>query len=216
MRNVYIIPKETDPAYEKKKQFLLWYMDVWMPAIAGESNFGKQLRGYKMAIERTMIHGKKRILVESSCEAFGWLLLENCYTKWNLIVTKKKENPQFAIPKYKKDDPSTHPYSVCKYSDSRGGQGVGWKPAARPALEGHVELIKKIRAADKENNWKVNRLALKLIREKYNILDKEYVSTRSKKKRKKATTTPREEDFKTMEIESDSEYSVHSDGSSGE
>ena len=101
--------------------FLLWYVDVYLPAAAGEGNYGATKRRYKMAIEKMEIRGKQRVLVESMTEAYGWLILDNCNSKWENFLKEFSKNSSFKIPKYNKDDESTHPFHVTKYSEAHAG-----------------------------------------------------------------------------------------------
>ena len=83
--------------YKEKLALLLWYVDVYLPAVAGD-NYGCHRRQYKMAIERIEIRGKQRVLVESMIEAYGWLLLDNCYSKWKAYFEAYSANSKFKIP----------------------------------------------------------------------------------------------------------------------
>ena len=217
MKDVYNLPDETHQDYEDKKKFLLWYLDKYLPAAAGEASYGKTVRLYSMAIDRKEIRGKQRVLVESASEAFGWLLLENCYEKWSNICNKKKENPGWKVPKNKKNDPSTHPYNKCKWTDSSAGQGGGWAPGARLAFEENKEIIKTLRKKDHAENWKLHKFCLQLLREEHGVTEDAPLPPGAKKCKRPATKKgSTEDDFKEMDNDSDSAYSVHSEISAGE
>ena len=217
MKDVYNLPDKSHEDYEHKKKFLLWYVDRYLPAAAGEASYGKTVRLYYMATDRKNIRGKERVLVESASEAFGWLLLENCYEKWCNICAKKKENPGWKIPKNKKSDPSTHPYNKCKWTDSSAGQGGGWAPGARMALETNKAIVKNIRQKDHHDGWKVHKFCLQLIREEHQVTDAAPLPPGAKKCKCPSTKKgPAEADFKEIDNDSDSAFSIHSEDSSGE
>ena len=125
------------------------------------------MRLYFKATDRKEIHGKKRVYVESESEAFGWLLLENCYEKWCNICPKKRQSPSWKVPRYKKNDPSTIPHNKCKWTDSAAGQGGGWAPGARDAFESNKQIIRELRKKDHKADWKVHKFCLQLLQEHY-------------------------------------------------
>ena len=215
MKDVYNLPDKDHETYEHKKDFLLWYVDRYLPAAAGDVVYGKKIRSYFKVTDIIEIDGKKRVYVESASEAFGWLLLENCYDKWCQICPKKRESPSWKVPKYKKKDPATHPYNKCKWSDSTAGQGAGWAPGAREALNSYKEIIRKFRNEDHANKWKVHNFCLQLIRETHGITE-DTPMPKGSKKRKRPAQGPAASDFMDMENDSDDVYSVHSEDSSGE
>lgn len=218
MKNVYNLPPETADDYVVRKAFLLWYVDRWLPALAGEQSYGRPIRKWKMAVDKVEILGKKRICIESATEAFGWLLLENCHDKWVLVAPKRKDNPKWKIPRPKKNVPETQIYNCCKWSDPTAGQGAGWKPEARVVLVANQDAIKKFRAEDNKQGWKIHKFCLKLLQEHYGVSGTKPPTAGAAKKKRKVV--PKEgtftaEDFPDMDVDSDGGYSEHSEGSAG-
>ncbi len=196
MKNVYIIPpKEQD---EQKHQdaldFLLWYSDVYVPATAMEASYGRSIRFYKKAISGVKIKGEWQVQVESTAEAYGLLVLDNCYTKWCALAPEIVKNPKFKPPKLDKSNPATLPFHTTKYSDALGGQGKGWKEeVARPVFEAFKADIVAFRKKEKETNWPTYTLCFNLIREKHNITATENERKKKGKKRKRNVVEEEEE-----------------------
>lgn len=112
--------------------FFLWYVDVWLPAVADYTCYNPDIRWYQKMYEPITVKGDQYAAVSIQSESFGWLLYENCYEKWLHIVPQKAKDRKWKAPKYNKDDEDTHKYHLCKWSDCRTGQvkGGGWKPGA--------------------------------------------------------------------------------------
>lgn len=216
LNDVYNLPKKDNVDYKRKVQFLLWYMDSLLPAAAGPS-FDKSKRPYYRPTETFELYGKNRLLVETTTEAFGWLLVENCQKKWETIFPEWKKDSDFKIPKYNKHDEGTHPFHVTKYTEPTGGQGVGWKPEARVALEKYKKVISDFRKSDHNTKpqWKMLNFCKDLIRKHHGIT----ASSPASKKRKRAARAKAAlsaEDFQDINDDSDPEFSEHSEDSSGE
>ena len=210
MKNVYNIPpKEED---EKKHQhaldFLLWYSDVYLPATAMEANYGKSIRFYKKAVAGVRIKGEMKVAVESAAEAYGLLVLDNCYTKWCALAPEITKNPKFKPPKFDKSNPDTFPFHDTKYSDARGGQGKGWKEEeARPVFESFKEAIKAFRKKEKEKNWPTYQLCLDLIRTKHGITETEAQRKKGRKRKRNVVEEKEgEQDDFVMDDKSDDEF----------
>jgi hypothetical protein len=199
--------------YVRDMDLLIWYLDKYLPAAVGDLTFGKTLRYYKKQTDTIELGGKMRVLVERQQEAYGWLVLENCYDKWCECVPKQAADPKWKVPAYNKDDESTHPFHQTKYSDPRGGQKAGWKPQARKALKLYCDQIKGLRDKDKKakKGTSVYQKCLDLLREHHEITEKEPVPKCRKRKRSKRATEEDEEDFMDLDEESECVYSVHSE-----
>jgi hypothetical protein len=214
LRDVYNLPEKDNVEYAHKVDFLLWYMDCLLPAAAGAS-FDRTKRPYYRPTQTLPLYGKNRVIVESTTEAFGWLLVENCQKKWEAIFPEWKKNSDWKIPKYRKDDRSTHPFHVTTFTEPTGGQGVGWKPEARSALEKYKKEIHDFRTKDNKTKWKILNFCKDLIRKHHGIT----ASSPASKKRKRAPRAKAAlsaEDFQDVNDESDKEFSEHSEDSSGE
>ncbi len=204
--DVYNLPDKNHKDYKPKLAFLLWYVDRYLPAGAGEGNYGDSKRRYKMAIEKMEIRGKQRVLVESMTEAYGWLLLDNCHSKWKAFLEEFSKNSKFKIPNYNKDDESTHPFHVTKYSEAHAGQGKGWKSSALVALNNYKKAIVSFREQDHKMNWKMHRLALNLIREKHGVTVDAPPTKKSRKRKARELVVEQEEDDFKIDYGSDEDY----------
>ena len=223
MMDVYRLPAEDDKHYEHKEDFLFWYLDKWLPAVAGDAHYGKLIRLNNMLVDKVSKCGKDRVVVSTQSEAFGWLLLDNCYEKWVAQMPHLKLDNKWRPPKYNKDDAKTHPYHPkMKYTNPFGGRGVGWKPAAKSALDQYKALVTNFRADDAKKGWAINKFCLELLRKRNNVTDTNPVGkTSGANKRKRNGSEPvyesKAEDFKEhKQEESDGEYTVGSETSSGE
>jgi hypothetical protein len=200
---------QKDAAY-----ILCWYLDVYLPAAVGDMTFGKTLRYYKKQTDSTLVHGKQRVLVEAQQEAFGWLVLDNCHEKWQTIIPAIHVDPHFKVPKWNRDDPNTHAYHVTKYTDPRGGQSAGWKAEARQTYQEYIDIIKARRQADKDKTDQGTthyQDLLKWLRQARGITTDAPVPKSRKRKRPK-TATVNEDEFVTLDDESECDFSVHSEG----
>ena len=143
----------TDKAtHDHHKAFRIWYFDKYLAQICGDLHYSKFHRGAKMTWEKNKKTGLKH--VETTAEAFGWTLLENCQEKWGAICKDWTENYNAASggkynpPDYKREDPTTWVYHKGKWTDSYSGQGKGWLPGARAACNAYKIQIKDIWDAD--------------------------------------------------------------------
>ena len=216
IKEVYNLPAETSVEYKRKAEFLLWYMDCFLPAAAG-SSWGPLKRPYYLPTKKFELYGKDRILVETATEAFGWLIVQNCFDKWKMNFPLQKNDPDWKVPKYSKDDESTHPFHKTKFTEPTGGQGVGWKPEARVEFTNHKKAIMHFRVQDAKKGWKVLNLCKELIRQKHHItapLPTPKGRKRKRAERAKASLAP--ESYLDMDDNSDQDFSVHSEGSAGD
>jgi hypothetical protein len=128
----------------------------------------------------------------------------------------QKNDPDWKVPKYSKDDESTHPFHKTKFTEPTGGQGVGWKPEARVEFTKHKKAIMAFRVQDAKKGWKVLNLCKELIRQKHHITAQLPAPKGRKRKRAaraKASLAP--ESYLDMDDNSDQDFSVHSEGSAG-
>ena len=222
LQNVYSLPPEDHPTYAEKKAILLWYYDSWLVALAGLEMFGTQERCYKRATKASSVryNGNLIPLVTVEAEAFGLLMLQNCYPKWQHVVPMKaKHGLNWPVPKQKKATPETKKYHTTLWSDPKSGkdQGGGWDPLAYDAFKEHIKAVQEMRKADKKNQHAIHEMCLEFVRAKHNVTDTEFVPKASRKRKrggaKKVALAPvvNLEDF---EVEDD--FSVGSEISSGE
>ena len=207
--------KEQMDNYVLQKDLLIWYLDKYLPAAVGELTYSKDQRYYKRQTDSIVIKGKKRVLVERQQEAYGWLVLDNCYEKWCLCVPEQAKDPKWKVPLWDKDDPETLPFHKTKHSDPRGGQSAGWKPSARKALNDFCKKIKEMRDKDskRDKDSSIYMKCLLLLKAEHGITEEEPLPKSSKRKRSKTATTVEEDDFMELDEESEAPLSDHTTGS---
>lgn len=218
MKGVYIVPEEDDPHYEDNKNLLVWYLDKYLPACVGTDSYGPAMRYHHRLTKKMDINGKNRCLVSAKLEAYGLFLLDNCHNKWTNIFKKEKETPGWKAPKsYLKNDDTTHPYHICKWSDATAGQGKGWKKGTFKFISECNDHVTKQRTDDsknKNNKWMLHSRALKILREENNVEAKELQA--SNKRQRTHGEESSEEDFEDKEEDLSEHYSSESEDSSGE
>ena len=127
-----------------------------------------------------------------SCEAFGLVLVRNCWDKWVEIVPQKAKDHNWPIPKWNKDDKDTHKYYKTLWSDGRNGQkkGQGWSPEGYEALNQEMDKLTKFRAEQKKEKFAKYLAVLKLVRTTNEVPDGEKDPPAKGKKRKRAAEAP--------------------------
>lgn len=207
-------------SWARGQNLLLWYLDFYLPAAAGEQSFGRNIRHYKHACSAIEYKGKMRIAVEKASEAYGLLIYENNYERWLKIVPEKAQDEKWRAPTYNKDDPDTHAWHQTKFSEPYGGQTAGWKPEGRVAMNEYLKLVKTFRDLDKSKKFKYQRKALKWLRQHNGVTED---SPMPKSKKRKAKNKPTVEKIKFVKVdESEDEPEVpdaameESETSSGE
>ncbi len=174
--------------WEAKKKLVVWWCDNYLVAAGGELTYGKTVRYYKHLAEAVEVKGKKFVLVETTTEAYGMLVYDNCHGKWNEIFAERVKDPGFKIPKYSKEDASTHKYNVTKHTDPQGGKNAGWKDSGREALNAFKKQLKDFRANDRKNGYPLLKKALQWLREENGITEESYMPKRRGAKRKRQAT----------------------------
>ena len=167
IENVWDLPEVTEASsdedkakYEAKVDLLTWYLDVFMPKAVGLEFWGDIIRPYKLMTDTELVEGdlsgKKKVLVTVTSEAFGLLVYHNCRDKWIADYKYKKQHgKKVPVPKFKKDDPSTHAH-VNKWSNSCSGSvvGGGWHVDALKKFNALKDHVKAFREAEKDNGYK--------------------------------------------------------------
>jgi hypothetical protein len=182
LEDVWTLPAETDDNYQYKKELLLWYCDEYLPMAAGHDNFGPSIRNYKMLVDKRTVAGEDRICVTIPSEAFGWVVMANCRSKWLAVLELRKHNSDAKIPAYDDQDPNTAIYHTTLWSDSKSGQikGGGWDPEAYKRFNKYMTNIHHFRTEDQKAEWKMHLFAKDLVRELHGITA---VAKTSKRKR---------------------------------
>jgi hypothetical protein len=120
------LPKDGDEAggkeYERIMEIFVWYWDVLLPCVAGNTYWNKGIRRTQtisLAADK-----EETLCIPPSTEAMCAVMYDNCYGKWPKLKEIKKKGGK--IPK-KKTDPGTKDVKG-KYSDPLSGQSKygGW------------------------------------------------------------------------------------------
>ena len=194
----YTVPESTASDAKLRKDFAVWYWSTFLPAAAGVEFYPKELVNYRMPIhplkmvpgfEKTDLKGT---MVTLSSEAFGLVLVKNCWDKWTEIVPEKARDDKWPIPKWNKEDDTTHKYHCTLWSDGRNGQkkGQGWTPEGYEALNKAMEDMQKFRTQQKTAKWAQYKAVLKLVRTKNEIPAGEKEPQPKGKKRKRVAAAP--------------------------
>lgn len=172
-----------------KKDFVTWYFDHWLPACAGVDHYGHTKRWYKKATAPVVVNmklGLKVPLVPMQAEALGFVIMENCESKWKHIVPKKAADPNWKVPVKSKD---TAKYHKTKWSDSNTGQvkGGGWHEDAVTQYSNHLTNIEKFRGGERkdEKDKKVTSfytLGLEYVREKNQVQTDVHITSKKRKR----------------------------------
>ena len=84
------------------------------------------IKFFVMPIQPYKLKGEGKVPhITQESEAFGLLTIKNAYKKWEAVIPKKIEDSDWVVPKYDKDDVSTHRYHDTLWSDGRNGQVKG-------------------------------------------------------------------------------------------
>lgn len=185
-------------------------------AIAG-NDVWKNERVLSRATKTVTVAGEKWPLVTIQAEAFGWLMIQNCYPKWQHTVPRIAKNQ--IIPPLKKDSIETHKFHATVWSDAKKGkdQGGGWDQAAYPVYADYLKTIEAMRKQDAKNKHAIHEMALQLVRAEHGMTDNDFVPSKGSKKRKrepKQELAPMDSNFELPDVED--HFSVHSEDTSGE
>ena len=144
------------------KHLMVWYYDKWLPIVAGKEWWGRDIRYYKRPIDNVDVNGVSKVAVTVTSEAFGLLVLENCWSKWRAIIAWHEKHPGVPVPTSK---PQNEPFQA-KWSLSRNGQVQfgGWHPDAFEAFDKYITEVEFMRDTDKASNYGCMDLARKYMR----------------------------------------------------
>ena len=204
IRNPYSFTRGKSVAEDEGNYFLNWYWVHWLAAVAGASLYSNDHKFYKLPSMSLQGDDSKKAAVTKESEAFGILVCENCYKKWEHLVPAKHQNPDFEPPKYEKDKAETHKWYSTEWTVSTNGQkeGEGWSPAAYTRLSTLIKMVKDRRSAEKKLKW-VNHYACLTYVQSQNGIE-EGAREPSKKKSKK-NKSPKAV-YQDVEEYSDSDY----------
>ena len=196
-KDPYHIPDAQATDAKLRLDFLIWYWSHFLPAAAGVEFFPKDLVNYRLPMqplklvpgfEKTTLKGP---MVTVPCEAFGLVLVKNCWPKWTHIVPQKARDDKWPIPKCNEDDESTHKYHKTLWSLSRNGQkkSQGWAPEGYTALNDSMDFLTKFREAQKKDKYTQVKGVLALVRKSNKIpAGEKNPPVKGKGKKRKADT----------------------------
>ena len=194
----YTLPEENASDKKLREEFTVWHWTLFLPVAVGVDFYPKDLVFHRMPIQPlTMVPGyedsqMKGCMVTVSCEAFGLVLVQNCWDKWTHIVPQKAKDEKWPIPKWNKDDAETHKCHKTLWSDGRNGQkkGHGWTPDGYKALNDAMDALSEFRAAQKKDKWSQFKAVRKLVRKANNIAEGEKEPPPKGRKRKRSNDPP--------------------------
>ena len=188
MENIHgWIPGSEKPEEMPNDKLILWWQNYWLPAIAGDKNYGNDNKHYKLPSQNhNFIVGNKPKTgpcVTIVTEAFGILLFMNCHGKWQAMhALKKQYGTDAKIPKGKLAEIEFKAI----FSDQSDGQvqGGGWAPEAVVELNKQIQRIRAVRLEDGANKWEKHRYALNLLRAQKGITETTVAATLKMKRKK--------------------------------
>lgn len=173
-------------------ELLTWYLDSYLPFAVGLEFWGPNIRPFHLLSDKIMVDGdpsgKEKVLVTVTSEAFGQLVYANCRDKWMHEFNYKKGKRKGAkVPKFDKQDKSTHVYQN-RWSSSRTGQlvGGGWAPEALNYFNLAIERLQKVREEEKKTGNQRFEIGQTLVQAINNTKLERDSSSEGSKKRKKA------------------------------
>lgn len=145
--------------FKSKEKILTWYATDYLSMAVGVESWGNPQKCTSLMTDLAMVQedvsGKEKVLVPVTSEAFGQVMYKNCRRKWIAVWNyRKTHGPKAKIPKYSKEDQSTHKFEGL-WSNPRSGQveGGGWNSDGLEYLMARMEAIKDVREADKVNDY---------------------------------------------------------------
>ena len=152
---------------------LTWYLDEWLPAVAGLDWWKPSIRCYCLPTDKWKVNTKTKVCVTKTTEAFGLLQFENSRERWLETFKWKKANPQMKrAPQYSTKKPETHKFKS-KWSDDSFGQGSGWNKEAYKVFMKRIEHVGKFRAEEVRLGSPKMRFGRSLVKKKHGIDESE-------------------------------------------
>lgn len=174
---------------KEQADLLLWWVDIFLPKIAGSEWYDEDHRYYKLLSDECTYKKFPREAVPASTEAFAMACFENCCEKWILQFEYLDDNPTAAIPRGKGNEA----YEDGKWSTPRMGQKAygGWKDGGVDAFVAYDNQMVAFREEEEKNGKVRQQFALSLMRSVHGKTANSAVEE-GKKRRKKASSTPAE------------------------
>jgi hypothetical protein len=137
-----------------------------------------------MPTDKYDLDGERKMRISSAQYAFALLQLDNCEEKWPKIFQNKKNNPNWHVPRTKKDGADDY---AGKFSDSMAGQSIygGWSEDGTRRMSELLDLVVDYHEKEKTNGWDTYKY---VIRELVKLKEeKDALDGTTGKKRKKTT-----------------------------
>lgn len=170
---------------KEQVDLLLWWVDIFLPKIAGPEWYDEDHRHYKLLSDECTYKKFPREAVPASTEAFAMACFENCRDKWILQFQHQDANPNSAIPRGKGNEA----YEDGKWSTPRMGQKAygGWKEGGVDAFVAYDNQVLAFRQEEEQNGKVKQQFALSLMRHAHN---KTASSPAEEGKKKRKTNAP--------------------------
>lgn len=201
IENVWAIPEAPDEGetgteraqiFNAHMELITWWMDDFMPKAVGLQAWGDHIRPFHLMTDKMVVEGdpsgKEKVLVTCTSEAFAILVYANCRDKWIAeFKYKKGKKGRVDLPKYVKDDPTTHVYQN-RFSSSRTGQqiGGGWSADGLNYFESALADVQKFRQEEEQRDFERYKLVRDFIKAIHT--DKLGGSEEPNSKKRKATS----------------------------
>ena len=177
------------PENKKKKALLLWFVGKYLGSVAPKEVFDEAAALEYKPTDTYILDGEEKMRISSAQFAFALLLLDNCEEKWPKIFKKKKEDPDWNVPRTKQDGALEY---AGKFSDSMAGQSVfgGWSEEGTKRMNELLDLVIAYHEKEEENGWDTYEYVTReLVKAKE---AKDAVDGTTSKKRKKKTKQQRQ------------------------
>jgi len=186
IRNIWSL--DIKKATAAQKAIFLWYYDRYLPIVAGLEYFGDKFRKYHLLTDEIDVHGVKKVAVTVTSEAYGMLVYDNCKAKWEEMYKFRELNKSKGTKIPENDDKF-----FGKYTKTKDGKipPKGFTEEGLDLLSTLQDELVAFREEDAANDKKMQKYALKMVKEKYKIPeDVTAPEKRRNKKRSKSVTPP--------------------------
>ena len=149
--------------YNRKKSIFVWYLNEWLPWVAGLEHWGPEIRVKKLPTDTMeLVTGEDKVCVTCASEAFGLAVYDNCREKWAVGIPWMIKNNKTSIPEWKKKQPDTHQY-FCRWTSEKTGARGGWSNDGIKAFCGYISKIQSFRETDEANGKPIQKLGREFI-----------------------------------------------------
>lgn len=179
------------------KRIFLWYYDKYLPAAAGNTYYGKNIRYYQTYTSEVTFEKNTSTACTLAAEGFGYLLYDNGLEKWRRYFA----DPKAAAAAAKNATESRGKYTQLPKNETEKVQALcGFNRAGQEKLLDLIQTLKKQRDEDAENGDAHANLALKVLKEAQEIPEDVTAPVKNGKSRKRKADTPEPDDFFCPEL----------------